>query len=157
MRPLRLQSQGHGGQVPALCPLHLAKCTAKHQVDLDGLERAAAEQIQRLWDACPGEAPQPRAGEAQARFCELDRREDMLLDAYAQGAMTQETLKRALARLERQREAALEAEKRAGLRRREQEPFSFDRLSFEEKKAVAARFIRRIEADGSRVIIHWNV
>ena len=33
----------------------------------------------------------------------------------------------------------------------------FDDLSFEDKKTVAAQFVRRIEIDGDDVEVLWNV
>ena len=66
-------------------------------------------------------------------------------------------LQRALARLEEERQELLEARKRDSKRPSLPEKLVFANLSFEEKKVVAAQFIRRIEVGNNSAEIIWKV
>jgi hypothetical protein len=66
-------------------------------------------------------------------------------------------LQRSLARLEQERQTILEAQSRERKRPALPEALEFSGLSFEEKKAVAAQFIRRIEVSEDAAEIIWSV
>ncbi|MGM9614730.1 MAG: recombinase family protein [Oscillospiraceae bacterium] len=138
---------------------NLSKCSAAVHADLTELEQAAARQIQSLLDACP-DAPVSEAPDNtyRLRLDEIDRRTDRLLDAFSESEdLSADYLHRALARLERQRQAIREEEKRVQCRPHLPEKLIFSKLSFEEKKLVAALFIRRIEVGDNLAEIFWNV
>lgn len=138
---------------------NLSKCGAAIHADLTELEQAAALQIQMLWDACPEEpVPEFMDDTYQLRLDEIDRRTDRLLDAFSQsGDISVDCLHRALARLERQRQEIREEDKRNRGRPRLPEKLIFADLSFEEKKLIAALFIRRIEVGDNIAEIFWNI
>jgi len=83
---------------------------------------------------------------------------ERLLDAFAQSNdLTTGYLQKALAKLEQERQALLETQKRRQSRPILPDKLVFADLSFEEKKLVAAQFIRRIDLYENDVTIYWNV
>ena len=89
---------------------------------------------------------------------ELDRRADRLMDAFAESPdLTTAYLQRALAKLEQERQALLEARKRHMSRPTLPDKLVFSKLSFDEKKVVATQFIRRIDVASDHAEICWNV
>lgn len=71
--------------------------------------------------------------------------------------MTIKYLHRALARLEKRRQEILEERGQDRHRPALSQKLVFDPLTFEEKKAVTAQFIRRIEVGDDTAEIIWNV
>ena len=67
------------------------------------------------------------------------------------------TMERKLAQIEEERQALLDARKREMTRPAKIDKIDFPRLSFEEKKTVAAQFIQRINVSRHSVEIIWNV
>ena len=93
-----------------------------------------------------------------AKLDELDRRADRLMDAFAESEdMSNAYLQRALARLEKERKQLLEERKREATRPSLPDRLVFRELSFEEKKAVAAQFIERIEVSENSAEVKWAV
>ena len=89
---------------------------------------------------------------------ELDRRADRLMDAFAgDDSLSPAYLHRALARIEDERAQILAARKRENSRPAFPAKLQFADLPFEDRKAVASQFIRRIEIDGENVEVIWNV
>ena len=137
---------------------NLAHCDAKIGVDLGELEEAIAIEIDRLLAECPVEEPAVEKNEYAMKLKELERRADRLMDAFAESEdMTSAYLKRALAKLEKERNQLLEARKREASRPKLPERLDFVSLNFEEKKAVAAQFIERIEVSRNAVEVRWAV
>ena len=138
---------------------NLSKCDAVIHADLTELERTVAYQIQAFLDQSPEETIEESKSEPyQAQLDELDRRTDRLMDAYSESDdMTIEYLHRALARLEKRRQEILEERKRDKRRPALPQKLVFDLLTFEEKKTVAAQFIRRIDVGNDTAEIIWNV
>jgi hypothetical protein len=71
--------------------------------------------------------------------------------------MTPVYLHRALARLESERQLLLEAKRRKKHRPAPPDKLVFSALSFGEKKAVAALFIRRIDVGDDTAQVFWTV
>ena len=138
---------------------NMTKCAATIRADLETLESDISRQIQLFLEKAPTETIEaPREDCYAARLDELDRRADRLIDAFSESAaMNPAYLKRALARLEQEREALLEARKRENRRAALPKKLVFDELSFEEKKLIAAQFIRRIEVGDDCAEILWKV
>ena len=134
-------------------------CDAVIMADLTELEEIIAAQIQAMLDECPEEQttaakPDPYAAQLE----ELDRRADRLMDAFAGDAsLPPAYLHRALARIEDERAQIAAARKRENTRPALPAKLLFADLPFEDRKAVAAQFIRRIEIDGENVEVIWNV
>ena len=110
-------------------------------------------------DECPEEqtaAAKPDPSVEQLE--ELDRRADRLMDAFAgDDSLSPAYLHRALARIEDERAQILAARRRENNRTEFPAKLLFADLPFEDRKAVAAQFIRRIEMDGENVEVIWNV
>ena len=138
---------------------NLSKCDASISVSLDELEAEIAQEIEKLLATCPCE-PNVTADkdEYAEKLAELDRKADRLMDAFAgDESMDTEYLHRALARLDRQRQEILAAQKREKKRPKLPDRLSFAELSFEEKKIVAAQFIERIEVEENAVDVKWII
>ena len=129
------------------------------RADLTALESEIAIQIQKMLDNVPEETVEEKRVDTYAsQLEEIDRRADRLIDAFSESPnMNQAYLQRALARLEKERQQLLEARKRGSRRPILPQKLVFDRLSFDEKKLVAAQFIRRIEVGNDTAEVVWNV
>ena len=138
---------------------NLAHCDTTIRLKLDELEAEVARSIEAMLEEVPAEdVPMEEDTAYKAELEELDRRADRLLDAFAQSNdLSAAYLQRALTRLEQERQALLEARKRRQSRPVLPDKLVFSRLSFEEKKIVAAQFIRRIDIDGDHAEICWNI
>lgn len=135
-----------------------AHCDASIHVDLTELEEAVALELDKLLSECPVETAAPEKDVYAAKLDELDRRADRLMDAFAESEdMTNAYLQRALARLEKERKQLLEERKREATRPSLPDRLIFRELSFEEKKAVAAQFIERIEVSENSAEVKWAV
>lgn len=135
-------------------------CDAVIGVKVAELEAGVEEEITKLLAECPDEAAEPVEDDGYAkRLEELERRADRLLGAFAEnGDMSNACLHRALGRLEEERQALLEAQKREmGRKRVQRQKLAFSELSFYEKKMVAAQFVERIEAEGDSAEVRWRV
>lgn len=136
---------------------NLAHCDAVIHVNLTELEGIVQQSIEELLAQCPEQAPTPEKDDYADRLAEIDRKADRLVDAFAESDMSDAYLKRALSRLEKERQTLLERRKR-----RESHPvlpdkLLFSKLDFEEKKAVAAQFIERIEVSEQSAEIVWKI
>lgn len=138
---------------------NLSKCNAVVRADLAELESTVAVQIQELLDQCPDETVEDTVSITyQNRLDELDRRTDRLLDAFSESEdISSDYLHRALARIERMRQAILDERKRDKSHPSVPQKLVFSTLSFAEKKAVAAQFIRRINVGEDTAEVCWNV
>lgn len=136
---------------------NLAHCDASIHVNLTELEQVAAQEIEKLLAECPAETVEPEKNDYADRLAEIDRRADRLLDVFAESDMSDTYLKRALSRLEKERQALLESRKREQNRPVLPDKLIFSQLSFEEKKTVAAQFIERIEVSEQSAEIKWKI
>lgn len=136
---------------------NLAHCDASIHVSLTELEEIAAQEIERLLAECPTTPVEPEKDNYADRLTEIDRRADRLLDAFAESDMSDTYLKRALSRLEKERQALLDSRKREQNRPVLPDKLVFSQLSFEEKKVVAAQFIERIDVGEHSADIKWKV
>lgn len=139
---------------------NLSHCDASLRVKLAELEQVVAQDIEKLLAECPqDDAPSTQdKDEYKAELEELDRRAERLLDAFAQSSdLTTGYLQKALSKLEQERQALLDAQKRRQSRPQIPDKLVFSTLSFEEKKFVAAQFIRRINLFENDVEICWNI
>lgn len=136
---------------------NLAHCDASIHVSLTELEEIAAQEIEKLLAECPTAPLEPEKDNYADRLAEIDRRADRLLDAFAESDMSDTYLKRALNRLEKERQALLDSRKREQNRPVLPDKLVFSQLSFEEKKVVAAQFIQRIDVGEHSAEIQWKV
>lgn len=138
---------------------NLAHCDATIRAKLPELEASVEEELSELLREFPPELPRTQDDSGYARQLEeLDRRVDRLMDAFAESPdLPASYLKRTLARIEQERQSILDEQQRRLKRPALPEVFVFERLSFEEKKAVASQFIRRIEISEHSACVIWNV
>lgn len=138
---------------------NLTQCTATIQADLSVLEVETAKQIQTMLDEVSEEMVEGQQDDSiSAQLDEIDRRADRLIDAFSESPeLNAAYLQRALARLEAERQALLESKKRDSRRLALPKRLVFEELNFEEKKNVAAQFIRRIEVGDDSAEIIWKV
>lgn len=136
---------------------NMSRCDASVHVDLTELESAVQSNIESLLQQCPVEDTTPVKDEYVGKLAEIDRRADRLVDAFAESDMPEMYLKRALDRLDRERQALQERRRCQQGRPTMPDKLVFTQLSFEERKIVAAQLIRRIEICGHAVQIYWAV
>lgn len=136
---------------------NLAHCDASIRVDLSELESVVSLEIERFMEEWPEEAAEPERDEFAERMAEIERRTDRLLDAFAESDLSEPYLRRALGRLDKERQMLLEHRKRMESRPALPEKPVFSQLNFEEKKAVAAQFIERIEVSSRSAEIRWGI
>lgn len=138
---------------------NLSHCDASIHVKLSELEEIVSAEIVRLLEECPVETPESHEDDLYSKQLEeLDRKADRLIDAFSESAdLPPAYLQRSLARLEQERQTILEAQRREQKRPAVPSSIDFPSLSFEEKKAVAAQFIRRVEVSENSAEIIWNV
>ena len=138
---------------------NLSHCDASIHVKVSELEGAVSAEIIRMLAECPEEAPELRENDSFARQLEeIDRKADRLIDAFSESFdLPPAYLQRSLARLEQERQTVLEAQRREHRRPALPTAIDFPTLDFEEKKTVAAQFIRRIEVVEDSAEIIWNI
>lgn len=136
------------------------RCDAAIHVKLAELEAVVQTEIEKLLTQCPQEPVVPKLEEDSytQRLLELDRRAERLMDAFAESEdLPASYLQKALGKIEKEREVLQQAQRREAGRVPLPEKLVFSELSFEEKKAVAAQFIRRIEVAKDSAEIIWAV
>ena len=138
---------------------NLHQCQASIRVKLAELEAEVRQAIEHMLEECPAEAPVEQEDDnIGQKLAELDRKADRLMDAFAESLeMSSEYLQRALSRIEKERENLLEMRMRQHRQARLPDKLEFAKLSFEEKKLVAAQFIKRINVGEQIAEIVWNV
>lgn len=138
---------------------NLSHCDASTHIDLTELEQAASAELIRMLAECPEETPELQENDSFVRQLEeIDRKADRLIDAFSESSdLPPSYLQRSLARLEQKRQTILEAQHREYRRPTLSTTIDFPTLNFEDKKTVAAQFIRRIEVVEDSVEIIWNI
>ena len=134
-------------------------CDKSIRVDLRSLESCVAAELEQLLAQCPDvEAENSGNQEVRQRLEEIDRKIERLMDALAESTdVTMTYINRTIQRLENQRtsleeQIRLKTKPRTDLRR-----LKFDPLEFDEKKIVAATFIKEIRLSGDSAEVTWNV
>ena len=139
---------------------NLNLCSQSIRADLRGLERSVAAELERLLAQCPDEAVRPEEGRELAReLAAIDQKIERLMSALAGSSdMSMAYVNRAISRLEERRQALLEEQdgRRTGPRPRP-EHLKFEPLEFDQKKLVAAQFIREIRLADDTAAVLWNV
>ena len=138
---------------------NLSHCDASIHIKLSELEAIITAEITQMLNECPAEVPElPEANRYSRQLEELDQKADRLMDAFAESpSLPSVYLQRSLSRLDQQRQTLLEAQRREEKRHSLSPALDFPALSCEEKKTVAAQFIRRVEAAEQSAEIIWNV
>ena len=139
---------------------NLGLCSQSIHADLRGLESSVAAELERLLAQCPDEAVQSEEGQELAReLAAIDRKIERLMSALAESSdMSMTYVNRTVSRLEERRQTLLDeqAKRQAGPRLRP-EHLKFELLEFDEKKLVAAQFIREVRLADDTAAVLWNV
>lgn len=137
---------------------NLGVCGASIRVDLRTLERAVEEELERLLAECPDEEEPGEVGAAEELEA-IDRKIERLMSALAESSdISMPYINRAVGRLEKARRALLDKEdRRPRDSRLRPDRLRFAPLGFEQKKLVAARFIREIRLEGDSAVVDWNI
>ena len=139
---------------------NLGVCDKSIRVDLRELESCIAAELECLLEQCPDvEAETGWDQEAAKALEEIDRKIDRLMDALAESSdMSMGYINRTVERLEDQRKKLLEGQaKQRGRSHPEFRRLKFEPLEFEQKKLVAAQFIKEIRLSGDNAEVVWNV
>ena len=139
---------------------NLGICSASIQADLPALEAGVAAELEALLAECPAIPPQRQEDQETGRALEeIDRRIDRLMEALSQGnAPTISYINRTVEKLEGQRQKLLEQQ--AGLPGKpgpHLNRLTFAPLDLEEKKRVAAQFIREVRLNNDEAEVYWSV
>ncbi len=138
---------------------NLSACDISIRAKLSEIEDVISTEIEKLLTSCPTEESTDQDDRTYcSQLKELDRRADRLMSAFAESNdLSPVYLQRALKQIEQERERILEIQRRDYSRPALPKTIHFPSLNFEEKKAVAAQFIRRVEVSESGVNIIWAV
>ena len=139
---------------------NLGLCHSSIQVDLRTLEAAVEAELERLLAECPDVKEHPADGrENTVALAEIDRKIDRLISALAESSdLTMAYINRTVKKLECQRQELLEQQ--AGHHASPSPKLAhlkFGPLEFEQKKLVAAQFIREIKLSDDTAEVIWNI
>ena len=155
---IKVQTEGTHRWMLCSGRYNMSHCDATITANLTDLEAAIASEIERLLSECPAEGPITEKDVYAEKLAELDRRAERLMDAFAESDdLTSAYLKRGLAKIEKEREQLLESRRHEMARPRLPDKLEFATLGFDEKKAVAAQFVERVEINGDAVEVKWAV
>ena len=139
---------------------NLGVCHASMQIDLRALEASVEAELERLLAECPDVREQPEEDRQKAAaLAGIDRKIDRLMSALAESnALTMDYINRTIAKLEGQRQVLLAQQARQyGSPAAKLKHLKFAPLEFEQKKLVAAQFIREIKLCGETAEVNWRV
>ena len=139
---------------------NLGLCDASIRADLQALERSVEQELEQLLAQCPEvERDTGENTETAQAMAEIDRKIEHLMSALAEGSeLTMSYINRTIEKLDQQRTRLLENQDRLQ-RVPKQLPgrLKFGPLDFEQKKLVAAQFIREIRLSGETAEVIWNI
>lgn len=139
---------------------NLGLCDASIRVDLRALEQSVEQELEQLLAQCPEvERDTGEDRETAQALAEIDRKIEHLMSALAEGSeLTMSYINRTIEKLEQQRTGLLEKQDRLQ-RYPKQLPgrLKFGPLDFEQKKLVAAQFIREVKLSGETAEVNWRV
>lgn len=139
---------------------NLGLCSQSIHVDLRGLESSVAAELEHLLAQCPEDAVQPEEGQELAQeLTAIDQKIDRLMDALAESSdLAMPYVNRTISRLDEQRQALLnEQAERLSRPHPKLNHLKFEPLEFEQKKLVAAQFIKEIRLADDTATVLWNV
>ena len=139
---------------------NLGACDEKIRIDLRELEVSIESEMEQLLAQCPDvEDTMAQDQEISQKLMEIDRKIENLMDALAQGNSIAITyVNRTIAKLEKEREELLQQRaKEKSAPRPNFHRLKFEPLDFEQKKLVAAQFIKEIRLSGDCAEVVWRV
>lgn len=139
---------------------NLGICEQSIRIDLRGLEENIAAELEWMLEQCPDITVQAaRDQEDSGELEEIDRKIERLIDALSQSdAVSVTYINAAIKRLDEQRkEVLVRWSKQKNNKRPEIRRLKFAPLEFEQKKLVAAQFIKEVRLAGDTADVFWNV
>ena len=139
---------------------NLGLCDRSIRVDLRTLETSVAGELETLLNKCPDiEATAENNSSLTSAMEEIDRKIERLMEALTESTdMSMPYINRTIERLEAQKQTLLEQQYRqrthphSNLRR-----LHFESLEFEQKKLVAAQFIKEVQLADDTAQVIWSV
>lgn len=139
---------------------NLGVCDQSIRVDLPTLEASVEQELEKLLDQCPDVDVEDAANhELLDALAAIDQKIDRLMSALAESSdLTMPYINRTIERLEQERQTLLDQQAaQYKYPRPNMGRLRFSTLTFEQKKLVAAQFVKEIKlADDSAEVI-WNV
>ena len=138
---------------------NLGLCDGSIRVGLRELEGSVAAQLEQLLNECPDvEAVQQTGRELAGELAAIDQKIERLILALAESTdLSMPYINRTIERLEQQRQELLNRQDRRHTRTPAISRLKFEPLDFEQKKVVAAQFIREVRLENDSAEVVWNV
>ena len=139
---------------------NLGVCHSSIQADLRALETSVEAELEQLLKECPDVKEDPADDQKSiTALAEIDRKIDRLISALAESNnLTMSYINCTIIKLENQRKVLLEQQaKQHGSPAAKLKHIKFGSLEFEQKKLVAAQFIREIKLSGETAEVIWNI
>lgn len=139
---------------------NLGVCHSSIQADLRALETSVEAELEQLLKECPDVKEDPADNRKNiTALAEIDRKIDRLISALAESNdLTMSYINGTIIKLENQRKVLLEQQaKQHGSPAAKLKHIKFGSLEFEQKKLVAAQFIREIKLSGETAEVIWNI
>ena len=124
-----------------------------------GLEASISAELEQLLSECPNvEAVQQTGQETASELTAIDQKIERLILALAESSdLSMPYINRTIERLEHQRQELLDRQVRQHAKAPKISHLRFEPLDFEQKKVVAAQFIREIRLENDSAEVVWNV
>lgn len=141
---------------------NLGKCNQSIRIDLPALEENVAAELHTLLAQCPPvEIAQGLSNQdTAAALTQIERKIDRLIFALAESSdVSMKYINRELRRLEEERQTLLAEQERVRTdnKHKNLSSIQFDTLDFEQKKTVAAQFIKAIQLGTDCADVIWNI
>ena len=139
---------------------NLGVCHSSLRIDLRALEASVETELERLLAECPDVRKQPEDDRQKAlALAAIDQKIERLISALAESNdLTMDYINRTIAKLEAQRQVLLAQQaQRSDSPAAKRKHLKFASLDFEQKKLVAAQFIREIRLSGEAAEVIWNI
>lgn len=141
---------------------NLGLCDTSIRVELRGLEVSIAAELESLLAECPDmeDTTSTDSQELANALAKIDQKIDRLMSALAESDdLSMKYINRELARLEKERQELLDeyAKQQLRLNRKTLDRLVFQGLDFEQKKLVAAQFIKEVRLSGDTADVIWVV
>lgn len=134
---------------------NFASCDCSVEVDVKELEDYVASQIAEMLKSSPPMEIIPDSKELSAEVLAVEQKIERLVNAIAEcDDVSVQYINKQIAALHKQREELLQKPKSEAPAIQK---LDFAKLSFEEKKLIAAEFIEKISISGTNVNILWKI
>lgn len=134
---------------------NFASCDCSVDVDVRELEEYVSSQIAEMLKSSPPVEIIPDSKELSAEVLALEQKIDRLVSAIAEcDEVSVQYISKQIAAFHKQREELLQKPKSEAFAIQK---IDFAKLSFEEKKMIAAEFIEKISISGTNVNILWKI